>query len=122
MKLTSPKDVCRSAAVCTKFQSVADLDDVWKHFLPCDLLSIFSRAEMSDHQLLLRGKELYLHLCHNWINLDGGLKVPCNILYFNNSGNYCFWLSAIISANSDESQKAEYFVTLKMTKFDQSIF
>ncbi|KAF3327934.1 hypothetical protein FCM35_KLT06540 [Carex littledalei] len=75
MKLTSPKDTCRSAAVNTTFQSVANSDDVWQSFLPDNLSSILDRAETDVEQLPVSKKELYLHLCHNWILLDGGTKV-----------------------------------------------
>ncbi|XP_078150914.1 putative F-box protein PP2-B2 [Carex rostrata] len=74
MKLTSPKDVCRSAAVSTTFQSAADLDDVWQSFLPIDLSSILYRGEIDVEQLPVSKKELYLHFCRNWILLDGGTK------------------------------------------------
>lgn len=75
MKLTSPKDVCRSTAVSTTFQSAADLDDLWQSFLPVDLSSILYHGEIDVEQLPVSKKELYLHLCRNWILLDGGTKV-----------------------------------------------
>ncbi|KAF3325397.1 F-box protein [Carex littledalei] len=75
MKLTSPKDACRSAAVCTTFQLAADSDDLWQSFLPADLSSIINRAETDVQLLPVSKKELYLHLCHNWILLEGRTKV-----------------------------------------------
>ncbi|KAF3325419.1 hypothetical protein FCM35_KLT10490 [Carex littledalei] len=74
MKLTSPKDACRSAVVCTTFQSAADSVDLWKSFLPTDLSSILNRAETNVQQLPVSKKEPYLHLCRNWILLDPGTK------------------------------------------------
>ena len=75
MQLTSPTDVCRFGATCTTFQSVADSDYVWESFLPDDLSSMLYHAEIDVQQLPVSKKELYLHLCHNWIILDGGTKV-----------------------------------------------
>jgi hypothetical protein len=37
ISLTSPPDTCRAAAVSGTFHAAADSDDVWSHFLPCDL-------------------------------------------------------------------------------------
>jgi hypothetical protein len=37
ISLTSPPDACRAAAVSGTFHAAADSDDVWSHFLPCDL-------------------------------------------------------------------------------------
>ncbi|PKA53391.1 F-box protein [Apostasia shenzhenica] len=73
LALTSPRDSCRSAAVSTAFLSAAASDAVWERFLPPDLVAILSRAV--DPPSFTSRRELYFHLCHHPILIDGGRKV-----------------------------------------------
>ncbi|XP_078149684.1 putative F-box protein PP2-B2 [Carex rostrata] len=68
MQLTSPKDACRCAAVCTTFKSVANSNYVWGAFLPADLSPIPYHAKIDVQQLPVSKKEIYLHLYRNRIH------------------------------------------------------
>uniref|UniRef100_A0A803KNX2 F-box domain-containing protein n=1 Tax=Chenopodium quinoa TaxID=63459 RepID=A0A803KNX2_CHEQI len=73
LSLSSPWDVCRSAAACSELRSVAQLDCVWESFLPVDYHEIVSRAGPA----LLKWdskKELFFLLCNSLL-IDGGNKV-----------------------------------------------
>uniref|UniRef100_A0A2P2J194 F-box protein PP2-B11-like n=1 Tax=Rhizophora mucronata TaxID=61149 RepID=A0A2P2J194_RHIMU len=72
ISFTSPVDASRSAAVSRAFESAADSDAVWGSFLPPDYGEIITRAAASFPLLSsLSKKDLYFHLCHNPILLDG---------------------------------------------------
>lgn len=74
LSLSSPWDVCRSAAACSELRLAAELDCVWESFLPVDYQEIVSRA---DPALLLKcgsKKELFFLLCNSLL-IDGGNKI-----------------------------------------------
>jgi hypothetical protein len=66
ISLTSPPDACRAAAVSRTFRAVADSNDVWSQFLPCDLPEIAVTAPSK--------KALFKCLC------DKPARLPCKLL------------------------------------------
>ncbi|XP_031501076.1 F-box protein PP2-B1-like [Nymphaea colorata] len=53
LSLMAPREVCRSSAISTSFQSAANSDYVWEKVLPPDLPELLSRAVSPD-----KGKEV----------------------------------------------------------------
>jgi hypothetical protein len=66
ISFTSPPDACCVAAVSRTFRAVADSDDVWSQFLPCDLPEIAVTAPSK--------KALFKCLC------DKPTRLPCKLL------------------------------------------
>ncbi|KAL9408689.1 hypothetical protein AB3S75_047133 [Citrus x aurantiifolia] len=74
ISLTTPRDACRLSVACRVFKSAADSDSVWEKFLPSDYKEIIS-SSVSNSSLITSfssKKDLYFHLCHNSIIINGG--------------------------------------------------
>lgn len=89
LSLTSPLDACSLSPVSPMFRLAAKSDFVWDRFLPSDYQAIISR---SDRPLVFDSKkELYMHLCHVPILIDGGCK---SFWIEKGSGKKCFMIAA----------------------------
>lgn len=77
LSFTSPRDACVLSLVSSSFRSAAQSDVVWERFLPSDLHAMVSQS--SKPLSYSSKKELYLHLCHNPLLIDGGQKVVIQI-------------------------------------------
>ncbi|KAG0453087.1 hypothetical protein HPP92_025751 [Vanilla planifolia] len=86
--LMSPRDVCRSEAVCSAFRAAAVSGIVWRRFLPHDILEVLSRAV--DRIEFASMKHLYFQLCKP-ILIDGGRM---SFWLDKEKGSKCFMLSA----------------------------
>jgi hypothetical protein len=62
LALTSPRDVCRCAAVSPSFRDAAESDTVWERFLPADYLAILLRSGSGRLPPPSSKKEAYLRL------------------------------------------------------------
>ncbi|KAK1614027.1 hypothetical protein QYE76_019544 [Lolium multiflorum] len=100
ISLTSPPDACCAAAVSRTFRAVADSDDVWSQFLPCDLPEIVVTAPSK--------KALFKCLC------DKPTRLPCKLLSMQldrATGDMFFMLSKIeepdVSSDEDEDETPE---------------
>ncbi|CAA2968001.1 F-box PP2-B10-like [Olea europaea subsp. europaea] len=94
LSLTSPKDACRLSSVASMFRSAAESDAVWERFLPSDYRNIISRSIDGADSLLSEfrsKKELYFHLCHVPLLIDGGTK---SFSLDKETGKKCFMLAA----------------------------
>lgn len=58
----SPKDACRSSAVCSALKDSADSDEAWEGFLPSDWQHLVAQSSSPNLNSLPK-KQLYLHLC-----------------------------------------------------------
>lgn len=72
LSFTTPRDVCRLAAVCKLFRSAAYSDSVWNKFLPPQCYEILPGAVIPIQYGSKR--ELYFRLCDS-ILIDGGRKI-----------------------------------------------
>ncbi|XP_022146912.1 F-box protein At2g02240-like [Momordica charantia] len=97
---TSPKDVCRFAAVSPAFRSAADSDALWNTFLPADYSAIISQSSSLNS---LSKKALYFHLCDNPLLIATGNS---SFVLEKESGRRCYMIGArdldIIWGNSTE--------------------
>jgi len=69
LSFTTPRDVCRLAAVSTLFRSASNSDCVWEKFIPPQFYQILPTAV----NFRSSKRELYFHLCDS-ILVDGGRK------------------------------------------------
>jgi hypothetical protein len=76
LALTSPRDVCRCAAVSPSFRDAAESDTIWERFLPADyraLLLRFGSGSGSPQSLPSSKKKAYLRLSDSTLLVgDGG--------------------------------------------------
>jgi len=72
LSFTTPRDVCRLAAVSTTFRSAAYSDSVWNKFLPRQCYQILPKAVTPV--AFASKRELYFRLCKS-ILIDGGTKI-----------------------------------------------
>ncbi|BAT87894.1 hypothetical protein LR48_Vigan10g159900 [Vigna angularis] len=89
LSFTSPRDVFVLSLVSSSFRSAAQSDVVWERFLPSDLHAMVSQS--SKPLSYSSKKELYLHLCHNPLLIDGGQK---SFALDKPSARKCYMLSA----------------------------
>lgn len=78
LSLTSPIDVCRSAAVSRIFNAAAQSDFVWDRFLPTDWDVLISQRKSDDHNvdpISSSKKEVFFSLCNSPVLIDDGNKV-----------------------------------------------
>ncbi|XP_022723097.1 putative F-box protein PP2-B12 isoform X2 [Durio zibethinus] len=90
ISLTSPRDACRSALVSPALRPVADSDDVWERFLPCDYQEIISRYS-STSLLSWAKKRLYFHLSFHPILIENGTM---SFQLEKETGKKCYMLGA----------------------------
>ncbi|KAG0454149.1 hypothetical protein HPP92_025453 [Vanilla planifolia] len=86
--LTSPRDACRSEAVCVAFRAAAVSDSVWNRFLPHDILEVLSRC--NNRIEFASMKHLYFQLCEPILIDDGKMSFWLD----REKGSKCFMLSA----------------------------
>ncbi|KAM0858860.1 hypothetical protein ACQ4PT_047553 [Festuca glaucescens] len=93
LALTSPRDVCRSAAVSPSFRDAAASDTVWERFLPADYLAIVLRSGSGRSAPPPSSKkEAYLRLSDSGVLVsDGGDPA---VWLARGSGAKCVALSA----------------------------
>ncbi len=72
LSFTTPRDICRLAAVSTLFRSAANSDSVWNKFLPQQCYQILPRAVTPV--AFASKRELYFRLCDS-ILIDEGRKI-----------------------------------------------
>ncbi|KAI9074069.1 hypothetical protein K1719_043961 [Acacia pycnantha] len=90
VSLTTPKDACRSSAVCLALKNSADSDETWEAFLPADLQHLVAQSSSPNLNSLTK-KQLYLHLCDHPFLLAG------NTMSFSldkESGKKCYMIGA----------------------------
>ncbi|OWM72348.1 putative F-box protein PP2-B12 [Punica granatum] len=92
LSLTTPRDICRSSAVCRSFRAAACSEVAWGKFLPPDLDGITSRASSPFVPPSSSGKrDAYFRLCDTPVLIDGGLK---SFSLHRRTGKKCFMLGA----------------------------
>ena len=62
ISFTSPRDACRSSAVCSIFRSGSESDSVWERFLPPDYQDVLA-GSVSPPVRFSSKKELFFRLC-----------------------------------------------------------
>ncbi|KAK4259797.1 hypothetical protein QN277_006091 [Acacia crassicarpa] len=90
LSLTTPKDACRSSAVCLALKNSADSDETWEAFLPAELEHLVAQSSSTNLNSLAK-KQLYLHLCDHPLLLAG------NTMSFSldkESGKKCYMIGA----------------------------
>ncbi|XP_022722749.1 F-box protein PP2-B11-like [Durio zibethinus] len=90
ISLTSPRDACRWALVSPALRPVADSDDVWERFLPCDYQEIISRSS-SPSLLSWAKKDLFFHLSSHPILIENGTM---SFQLEKETGKRCYMLGA----------------------------
>ncbi|RWR96600.1 F-box protein PP2-B11 [Cinnamomum micranthum f. kanehirae] len=85
---TSPRDVCRSSAVCSIFRSASESDVVWEKFLPPDYPDILAGFVPPLH--FSSKKELFIRLCDPIMIDDGKMSFSIDKM----SCRKCYMLSA----------------------------
>jgi hypothetical protein len=95
LALTSPRDVCRCAAVSPSFRDAAESDTIWERFLPADyraLLLRFGSGSGSPQSPPSSKKKAYLRLSDSTLLVgDGG---DTAVWLARGSGAKCVALSA----------------------------
>ncbi|XP_073048819.1 F-box protein At2g02240-like [Primulina eburnea] len=89
LSFTSPLDASRSSIVSKEFGSAVESDAVWERFLPSEYQEIVSES-ISPLRYATK-KELYFHLCHSPILVDGG-KMSFSL--HKRDGKKCFMVGA----------------------------
>ncbi|XP_028782014.1 F-box protein PP2-B11-like [Neltuma alba] len=92
VSFTTPRDACRSSAVCSAFKDSADSDETWEAFLPADCHHLVAQSSAPPANLdSLTKKQLYHHLC------DHPLLLANNTMSFSldkESGKKCYMIGA----------------------------
>ncbi|XXG89707.1 hypothetical protein AAC387_Pa12g1647 [Persea americana] len=73
ISFTSPRDACRSSAVCSIFRSASEADSVWERFLPPDYPDFLAGSDSPPVRFSSK-MELFFQLCA--VLFDDNKMVP----------------------------------------------
>lgn len=76
LSFMTPYDTCNFATLSSFFRSIAESDQVWRHFFPSNYEDMLSRADAPIPIHLSSKKDLFFYLCDP-ILIDGGKNVNC---------------------------------------------
>ncbi|KAJ8616106.1 hypothetical protein MRB53_035478 [Persea americana] len=89
ISFTSPRDACRSSAVCSIFRSGSEPDSVWERFLPPDYQDVLA-GSVSPPVRFSSKKELFFRLCDPVLIDEGRMSFSIE----KTTGRKCYMLSA----------------------------
>ncbi|KAJ8616107.1 hypothetical protein MRB53_035479 [Persea americana] len=89
ISFTSPRDACRSSAVCSIFRSASESDMVWERFLPPDYPDVLA-GSVSPPVRFSSKKELFFRLCDPVLIDDNRMSFSIE----KTTGRKCYMLSA----------------------------
>ncbi|XXG89716.1 hypothetical protein AAC387_Pa12g1651 [Persea americana] len=89
ISFTSPRDACRSSAVCSIFLSASESDSVWERFLPPDYQDVLA-GSVSPPVRFSSKKELFFRLCDPVLIDDKKMSFSIE----KRTGRKCYMLSA----------------------------
>uniref|UniRef100_A0A0D9VMI3 F-box domain-containing protein n=1 Tax=Leersia perrieri TaxID=77586 RepID=A0A0D9VMI3_9ORYZ len=98
LALTTPRDACRTAAVCREFLASADSDAVWSRFLPGGDFPLLADGELEPSLSLPppSTKGLFLRLSAAPLLLPDELKVRSLLAPHPQTLAMCFWLLLVL--------------------------